>query len=157
MAQFSRFLGHNSLKLDRIWLKFSPELVQPYIQAWCNAFWTTLIFASAGRFGNFCVWSNFGPNLPPEGVRNRKKKNFHDINSDIGPSEYANRNALAGPNFSGKIRLLFAVFCVFLVKKGQKLYEGDFKSRVSTTFSKAPPCGLTAPERISFVAHGKLE
>ena len=41
-------------------------------------------------------------------------------------------------------------------KRGKKPYEGDFKSQVSTTFSKAPPCGLTAPERISIVAFVNL-
>ena len=35
---------------------------------------------------------------------------------------------------------------------GPKPYDGDLESQVSTTFSEAPPYGLTAPEKNSIIA-----
>ena len=39
----------------------------------CNAFQKSRIFTTAGRTQSLQFWSNFGPNLPHEGVRNQKK------------------------------------------------------------------------------------
>ena len=78
------------------------------------------MFAPAGRIQNFGFWSNFGPNLPHEGVEFEKSKYFQGKNLSIGLHEYPKIRALSALNFELKIQLLFAVLGVFWGKKGPK-------------------------------------
>ena len=45
----------------------------------------------------------------------------------------------------------------FWARMGSKVKDQEVRGQVNTSFSEAPPSGLTRGERISVVAAGKLE
>ena len=51
----------------------------------------------------------------------------------------------------------YGIWRFFRQKMGSKVKDHEVRGQVSTTFSEAPPSGLTRGERISVVAAGKLE
>ena len=67
-----------------------------------------------------------------------KKVNIKGKKSSFGLSKYRKIKALSSPNFELKIQLLFAVFGVFLAKKGLKVKDQEVRGQVSATFLEAP-------------------
>ena len=79
------------------------------------------IFSGNRTFPKFARFFGFCPTLRPffsmKEAEIEKSKYFQRQNYAIGLSEYRKINALSGPNFSGKIRLLFVPFWPFFGEK----------------------------------------
>ena len=67
-----------------------------------------------GRTQSQHFWSNFDSSFPPEDSQNRKNKQQHGKTSTIELSKYLKMKSLSSLTFPGKIRLLFAIFAIFL-------------------------------------------
>ena len=72
-----------------------------------------------------------------------KSRYFRGQNLAIGLTEYCKIKVLSGSNFSGKIRLLFALFWVFFAKK-----RAWSKVRGSESQSDLPYCSLLSPGHV---------
>ena len=85
----------------------------------------------------------FGPIYPRRSAKSKKSKYLNGKNLSIGISEYAKIKALSGPNFSGKIRLLFAPFWLFfLVKKGAWSKVKGSESKYNLAYARAMTPGV---------------
>ena len=92
-------------------------------------------------FFSFCP--TLGPIYPIKEAEIEKTKHSTGQNLSIGLSEYCKIKALSCPNFSGKIRLLFALFWPAFAKKG-------VWSKVKGSESKfdLPYCSFTIPGHV---------
>ena len=121
MAHFGGFLGPNSPKCGPIRLKFGPRLFLMEIKTLLQEFFKNSNFSRNRTFPKFARFFGFCPTLRPffsmKEAEIEKSKYFQRQNYAIGLSEYRKINALSGPNFSGKIRLLFVPFWPFFGEK----------------------------------------
>ena len=129
MAHFWKFLGPNSPKYGPILLKFTPELVLKESKTLFENFFKNSNFYRNRTFPKFAPFFSFCPTLTP--FFSMKEAEIEHSKYPAGESyairlsEYRKIKVASCPNFSGKIRLLFVLFWLFLVKKerGQRLKD----------------------------------
>ena len=121
MAHFGGFLGRNSPKCGSILLKFAPQLFLMEIKTLLQEFLKNANFSRNRTFPKFARFFRFCPTLRPffsmKEAEIKPSKCFRGQNYAIGLSEYREIKALSGPNFPGKIRLLFVLFWPFFGEK----------------------------------------
>ena len=100
-----------------------------------NALPKNLIFATTGHTQNLRFCSNFGSNLPPEGVRNRP--NIY-VSGKNNMTKYPKIQALSRFNFELKYNYFLRYMRFSSLKMGPKLKDQEVRGEVSTTFSEAP-------------------
>ena len=129
MAHFWEFWGPNSPKYGPILLKFTPELVLKESKTLLEIFFKNSNFYRNRTFPKFAPFFSFCPTLTP--FFSMKEAEIEHSKYSAGESyairlsEYRKIKVASCPNFSGKIRLLFVLFWLFLVDKerGQRLKD----------------------------------
>ena len=98
-----------------------------------EAFWRICIFIENGLTQSLHSWSNFDFLFPPEDGRNQEGEQGYGNTSDLGLSKYAKIKALSPFPFGGKIRLLYALFGLFLEgsRAGRKIRESESNFDIS--------------------------
>ena len=117
MAHFEGFLGPNSPKYRPILLKFAPEVVFSKRKTVSKIF-GKFKFLRKLHVAKVSTFFQFLRNFDPMKEAEIEKTNC-PIRQNLGIvlSKYRKIKGLSGLNFSGKIRLLLALFWLFFAKK----------------------------------------